>query len=144
MTRLVFGVALSVALFTGGVAAAGNPYIQHYIPWRSILQPQETDWQALDVEFTYDAASHQYTDATVSWEFGSAGSGAIYVYLYDASGNTIADGSVLVSPAGPGTQDKALSLTWVAGKTLDDYNEGAVVIVLSNLDAKVLMMLIYG
>jgi len=41
----------------------------------------------------------------------------------------IADGSVLVSPASAGTQDKAVSLTWVAGKTLDDYDEGAVVIV---------------
>lgn len=66
---------------------------------------------------------------TVTWEHGSAGSGAIYVYLYDASGNTIADGSVLVSPAGAGTQDNTITLSWAAGKTLDDYNEGAVVIV---------------
>jgi hypothetical protein len=58
MYKLVFAVLIGLSLFTAGVAASGNPFIQHYVPWRSILQPQETDWQALDVEFTYDAESH--------------------------------------------------------------------------------------
>lgn len=126
-------VVLAVSSLTFTIASAATEYsIAKPFAAELIFTESVLKIEAVDFSPHYNASLDRYTacDVTVkNYDAQTARSGTIHIYLYDAGGAVVAQGTLGFDPISPGSSvTLTVQLTWTENKTVADVASGRTVV----------------